>query len=356
MKKLAYLFILAGLAIFSSCTEKFQKSEKGWQYKIIKNGGTQKPEYGNFIMMEVKTYLVRDGKDTIFSDTRESMSSIKPLDSVSTPLFQYKIFSQLKKGDSAVLKSIVDSLIPKGQPYPPFAKKGQYYYETYKLVDIFKDVKEATVAFKAAQKLGLARFNVKQKAKFEKDLAEASEQMKTDDKIIQDYFAKNNITGAIKTKYGSYVVISNPGTGADISDTAIAYIKYTGKTLKDTIFDSNNNPAFPNKEPYPVAMNQFGGGVIMGWYDGLQKLKNGAKAKFFIPSTLAYGKQGSGPKIGPNEILMFDIDVANVSSVAEEERKAEEQQRQAEAAQQRMQDSMSRVQPQQPQQQPAPKK
>ena len=51
--------------------------------------------------------------------------------------------------------------------------------------------------------------------------------------------------------------------------------------------------------------------VIKGWNDGLTLLRKGSKAKFYIPSSLAYGAQAQGP-IGANEILVFDIEVADV--------------------------------------------
>jgi hypothetical protein len=56
----------------------------------------------------------------------------------------------------------------------------------------------------------------------------------------------------------------------------------------------------------------LGGGVIAGWYDGLKLLSKGAKAKFFIPSPLAYGKMQMGKDIKENSILVFDIEILDV--------------------------------------------
>ena len=56
----------------------------------------------------------------------------------------------------------------------------------------------------------------------------------------------------------------------------------------------------------------LGQGVIPGWTDGLKLLNKGAKAKFYIPSSLAYGAQGAGQDIKPNEILVFDIEVVDI--------------------------------------------
>ena len=52
--------------------------------------------------------------------------------------------------------------------------------------------------------------------------------------------------------------------------------------------------------------------VIKGWNDGLTLLNKGAKARFYIPSSLGYGSQAQGPELKANEILIFDIVVADV--------------------------------------------
>jgi hypothetical protein len=65
----------------------------------------------------------------------------------------------------------------------------------------------------------------------------------------------------------------------------------------------------------------LGGPMIRGWIDGLKLLKNGSKAKFYIPSALGYGTRGAGNMIPPNSILIFDIEIVKIKS--REERKAE---------------------------------
>ena len=66
-------------------------------------------------------------------------------------------------------------------------------------------------------------------------------------------------------------------------------------------------------------MSVLGGaeGVIMGWIDALLQLKNGTKAVIYIPSSLAYGVNGNGGEIKPNENLIFDIEVKEVASEEE---------------------------------------
>ncbi len=52
--------------------------------------------------------------------------------------------------------------------------------------------------------------------------------------------------------------------------------------------------------------------VIKGWDEGIAKLKVGEKATFIIPGDLAYGEGGSGVLIGPNETLVFDVELVDI--------------------------------------------
>ncbi len=70
-------------------------------------------------------------------------------------------------------------------------------------------------------------------------------------------------------------------------------------------FDSS----YKRNQPATFPVN----GVISGWTEALQLMKEGDKWQLFIPSDLAYGTPGSGPDIGPNEVLIFDIELLKVN-------------------------------------------
>jgi FKBP-type peptidyl-prolyl cis-trans isomerase len=151
--------------------------------------------------------------------------------------------------------------------------------------------------------------------KMEKDSIENIQILAKEDKELQAYFKKNNITGLQKTKLGTYVQITQPGTGAMIDTTVVVETKYTGSLLNGKKFDSNIDSTFKHTEPFNVNMTNdytLGGPVIKGWTDGLKLLNKGAKAKFYVPSVLGYGKQAMGELIAENSILIFDIEVSNV--------------------------------------------
>jgi len=79
------------------------------------------------------------------------------------------------------------------------------------------------------------------------------------------------------------------------------------------VFDSNTDSAFGHKDTLKIVMGQQGG-MIPGFLDGLHLLRNGAKARLYIPSSLAYGANGRAPKIKPNENLIFDLEVVSVAT------------------------------------------
>jgi len=143
------------------------------------------------------------------------------------------------------------------------------------------------------------------------DSVKAIAQLAIDAKIIEDFLAKGNIKTQ-KGEKGTYVEILNPGTGNLLDSTETAGVNYTGKSLEGEVFDSNTDSAFGHKDTLKIAMGQRGG-MIPGFLDGLHLLRNGAKARFYIPSSLAYGSNGRTPKIKPNENLIFDIEVVSVA-------------------------------------------
>lgn len=114
------------------------------------------------------------------------------------------------------------------------------------------------------------------------------------------------------------------------------------------IFDSNTDPAKGPVHPLIVNMTSdpsLGVTVIKGWTDGMTLLNKGAKAKFYIPSSLGYGAQGAGADIAPNSILIFDIEVADVLNKAQAKIAAEEQNKQMQAMQKHYMDSVQKLQP-----------
>lgn len=336
MRKNAYLLILAVIG-FSACKESFKKGDEGLEYKIISDGDGEVIKYGNFMQIHISQFYNTGKKDSLLTDTRQSAPIVELLDSLSTPPAYFKILRQLKTGDSLVIRVLSDSAFKKSpESMPPFIKKGHYLLTTVKVINVFTSREQADSARNAATAA----------AQLKND-AMSAEQLKKDDKTLNDFFAKNNIR-AQKASLGTYVQILQPGTGNNIDTTVVVKTNYTGKSMEGKPFDSNTDPAFNHVQPFLVNMTgdpALGGSVIRGWTDGLKLLNKGAKAKFYIPSSLAYGSQGAGADIAPNSILVFDIEVLDILNRTQATKEMEDQNRKMQAMQKRFTDSMSKLRP-----------
>lgn len=341
-------YLLTALLIMAAgCTNnKFKKAKDGSEYRLITNSSGKKVVAGNIFELNIWAKY----KDSVlFSSVEASMPRFVPYDTAQLPPF----FRDIHQGDSMIIRVSTDTLIKMGQG-APFMKKGEYIYQYFKVEKIFATQAEADSVSKTFVTVAKAKAYQKTLDQVKKDLVTNAAQVKTDDQIINDYMTKNNMK-AIKTEWGAYVALTNSGTGENLNQNNVAVVNYTGRTLKDSVFDSNTDPKFGHVGSINVDMSQFG--VIPGWLDALKNMKKGSKGKVLIPSSLGYGKTGSGGKIGPNENLVFDIEVTDVITQAQMEEKQRMQQMQQQMQQQQMQQQMQQQQQQQqqnPQQQQPP--
>ncbi|MEX1119715.1 MAG: FKBP-type peptidyl-prolyl cis-trans isomerase [Terrimicrobiaceae bacterium] len=94
------------------------------------------------------------------------------------------------------------------------------------------------------------------------------------------------------------------GQGKSPKATDTVKVNYRGTLLDGTEFDSS----YKRNEPIEFPLNR----VIPGWTEGVQFLKEGGKIELYIPSKLAYGSRGAGGAIGPDETLIFGIELLEV--------------------------------------------
>jgi FKBP-type peptidyl-prolyl cis-trans isomerase len=110
--------------------------------------------------------------------------------------------------------------------------------------------------------------------------------------------------GVTTTASGLQYEVVAPGAGKSPRATDTVLVHYEGTLIDGTVFDSS----YQRREPIDFPLNQ----VISGWTEGVQLMQEGAKFRFYIPSELAYGKRGAGPDIGPDEALIFDVELLQV--------------------------------------------
>ena len=119
-------------------------------------------------------------------------------------------------------------------------------------------------------------------------------------------FLADNATkpGVKQTPSGLQYLILEPGTGKAPKATDTVLVNYRGTLLNGTEFDSS----YKRNEPIEFPLNR----VIPGWTEGVQLIKEGGKVRLFIPSNLAYGSHGAGSAIGPDETLIFEVELLKV--------------------------------------------
>jgi len=110
--------------------------------------------------------------------------------------------------------------------------------------------------------------------------------------------------GIITTDSGLQYEIITEGTGEKPGLENTVTTHYHGTLIDGTVFDSSVNRG----EPVSFPVN----GVIPGWTEALQLMSVGSKWKLFIPSELAYGERGAGSAIGPNETLIFEVELISI--------------------------------------------
>lgn len=124
-------------------------------------------------------------------------------------------------------------------------------------------------------------------------------------KAGEAFLAENKNKEGVKTlPSGLQYEVLNEGTGKSPSASDKVTTHYHGTLIDGTTFDSS----YERGQPATFPVN----GVIAGWTEALQLMKEGAKWRLYIPSNLAYGSQGAGDVIGPNATLIFDVELISV--------------------------------------------
>ncbi len=148
----------------------------------------------------------------------------------------------------------------------------------------------------------LEAFRTELAAKMEaRDKVAAEKNVKEGD----EFLAKNGkLEGVKTTASGLQYKVVKSGTGKTPKATDTVKVHYHGTLIDGTVFDSS----VERGEPVSFQVE----GVIPGWVEALQLMKEGDKWKLFIPAKLAYGNRSPGGKIGPGSTLLFDVELLTI--------------------------------------------
>lgn len=120
-----------------------------------------------------------------------------------------------------------------------------------------------------------------------------------------DFLARNRTRpGVVTLPSGIQYAVLAKGRGAQAQMTSTVVVNYRGALIDGTEFDSS----YAHGKPVTFTVNR----VIAGWQDVIPRMRVGDKWKVVIPPALAYGERGELPRIGPNEALVFDIELVDI--------------------------------------------
>lgn len=137
-------------------------------------------------------------------------------------------------------------------------------------------------------------------------MAKRQEKAKAAKAAGDQWLAENAKKPGVKTtESGLQYKVIEEGTGESPKATDEVSVKYAGRLIDGTEFDST---ARRGGNPARFRVN----GVIRGWSEALQLMRKGAKYELYIPSQLAYGERGSGNSIPPNSALIFEVELVDI--------------------------------------------
>ena len=136
--------------------------------------------------------------------------------------------------------------------------------------------------------------------------AEAAKQQAEKNKADGEKFLAENKgkEGVKTTASGLQYKVLQEGKGATPTADNTVEVHYKGTLVNGTEFDSSYKRG--QTATFPVS------GVIPGWTEGLQLMKEGGKYQLFVPPNLASGERGAGRDIGPNATLIFEVELISV--------------------------------------------
>lgn len=144
-----------------------------------------------------------------------------------------------------------------------------------------------------------------QAAMEEKANAEAQKASAENGEKGKAFLAENAKKDGVKvTASGLQYEVIKEGSGKKPAATDVVSVHYEGTLINGQVFDSSIRRGQPAEFP----LNR----VIPGWTEGVQLMSVGSKYRFVIPANLAYGEHGAGGMIGPNETLIFEVELLSI--------------------------------------------
>lgn len=310
MKKhlLLLFFIICSLPTKAQTPAQFTGFEvtpqTGIYFKIIKNQQDSAKAFGFDRAMDFH-FVVKNYKDSVLQNTYDT----QPIQNFiyQPPRFKGDISEVLHyaaEGDSIIIAVSTDT-IRKTAPstIPSFFPKGTYIKYFLKILKV-KSAAEAQAAI----------------TKEKSSKAEQARIRRQDSVIIQQYIHSKGLADKVKsTASGLHYVILKEGTGKPPKKDDQVYIDYIMWLGDGTFVDTNiktvgeKHTGYVNYNKYdPFIANIGFTQLLKGWEESIQLMRQGSKILLLMPSALGYGKRGSGTRVPPNSVLVFELEITTI--------------------------------------------
>lgn len=289
MRKPVLILWIAITVLFSACdkTPPYVAMGSGIQYRLVDDNGADKPRMGDVIVMDMAHYL----GDSLIYQTEKEGFIINP--NIGAPPEIRDVLNLTGEGDSLQIQMTLGKYASfTGLPISPRMDTTQLVTWNIRVTEIEN---ESTV---------LER---NRKA-----------QVRTDIELIEAFVVNNNLE-AQTTDEGLYYVVLQEGNNVFPKNGDEVFLKYSMSLLDGTLIDTSseelarkNNMFNPNRVYGPRSFILGDKEILEGWNIGMPKLSKGGKGKLLIPSELAYGPSGYGSQIGPNTVIVFDVELVDI--------------------------------------------
>lgn len=299
MKKIVLLCLGACLSISAIRAQDsgFKKLPNGVSYKIFTPNTGLKPQLRDLMIFN---FTQKTDKDSLLLSSYQSGQPVQiPLMPTQDIRDLMYLFPLLGEKDSALVKIPTDSIFAGHEDVrPAFLPKGGFLHFTVKMEKVTP----------------MAELS----ARYQKFMDSV---VKAERPAMLKYLADSQMAFD-STASGLRYKVLHPTTGLKVAKGDSVWVNYTGRLINGKVFDSSVETeakaaglSQPGREYQPISVVVGEGRVIRGWDEGLQLLTAGSKARFVIPSALAYGEQGGGSEIPPYAPLVFDVEVVKVVKV-----------------------------------------
>lgn len=306
--------------VFTSCEsskfEGYTKEENGLYAQFFnKSENGQKPQIGDVVMLRYKFMLQKN--DSVFMDSKDASRDGSGFAEIGIQRSTFVGSLEdgillMTKGDSAAFIVPADSFFLKTMgmnELPKFVNKGDYMKAVIKMGDI-----------RTKQQVEEQQKKMMQQQEEQMKVMEAAEKP-----AIEKYLADNKIT-AKPTASGLIYVELKAGKGKKAKPNDIVKVKYVGRLLDGTLFDTSEEAVAKADgvyqegrpyQPYTFPLAQTPQQVISGWEEALLNMSVGTKAKIIVPSALGYGARGNGP-IPPFAPITFEMELVDISPMSQQ--------------------------------------